>query len=142
MIQREPKKDNSANQNGLRFLTVKDATRIPQAGKVVAARIQPDNFKSGSQVVAVRVEFKGQHWMLNLRPNNPNVDRLCDAWGEDELQWTGKMMLISVREDKDFDLNNKLWLHLEAKAPEPTPTPAATEEVASNSATERRGMRR
>lgn len=106
-------------RNGLPFLSTKEASFTPMPGKIIAARVEDDNFRPGRDVVAIRIRFKGQDFLLNLRDNNPNLETLCNLYGEDETQWTGKEVMISNEED---NFNGKVWLHIDGA--EDTKAPA------------------
>jgi len=96
--------------NGLPFLSKEHANHAKQPGKVVAARLEDDNFRKGEQVVTLKVEFREQHYLYNLRTNNPTLDSLIEAWGDDETTWNNKPVVIFNEED---DFNGKTWLRIE-----------------------------
>jgi hypothetical protein len=97
-------------RNGLPFLSTKDATQMRQPARIVAARVEDDTFRPGSQVVALKLNYKGQLWLYNLRTNNPALDALVNGFGEDELTWAEKDIVIFNEED---NFNGKLWLRME-----------------------------
>lgn len=113
-------------RNGLAYLSTKEATHTAQPGKIIAARVEDDTFRPGNQVVAMRIRFKGQDWLYNLRTNNPTLDGLCNAFGDDESTWAGKDVSIFNEED---DFNGKVWLRIDpsegAPMGEPEPVTAS-----------------
>jgi hypothetical protein len=97
-------------RNGLPFLSTKDATTMHQPAKIVAARLEDDTYRPGNQVVALKLNYRGQLWLYNLRTNNPTLDTLCNGFGDDESTWSGRNIEIFNEEDS---FNGKLWLRLE-----------------------------
>lgn len=103
-------------RNGLPFLSTENASSTKRPGNIVAARVEDDSFRPGHQVVALKIAFNGQHYLYNLRTNNPTLDSLCSSFGDDESQWNGKDIFIFNEEDT---FNGKIWLRMEAAEPEP-----------------------
>ena len=97
----------AAQRNGLPFLSAKDATHSPQPARLVTCRLERDQFRAGQSVVKMRIDYKGQHWTYNLRTSNPNLDVLCEAWGDDETKWLNRHFEIYTEED---DVDSKVWL--------------------------------
>jgi len=116
-------RSNGARKNtGFPMLSTDKATTDQQPGRIVGARVEDDKYRNGQQLVALKVQFKSQMYLYNLRTNNPVLDTLAEAWGDDEQGWIGKDVVIFNEED---DFNGKLWLRLEPaeeKNDEPTTT--------------------
>lgn len=108
--QTQQRNQNKKNRNGLPFLGAQDTSRTPQPAKVISARLEKDPYRVGMQVVSMRVEYHMQHWLLNLRFNNPNLLTLVTAWGEDESQWAGQEFSVYSEQDKH---NDQIWLRVE-----------------------------
>ncbi len=87
-------------RNGLPFLNVRDVSFHPEPGTIVVARVDDDNFKPGNQIVNCKIKFRGQHFLYGLRFNNPNLGILCDAFGQDERDWTDAEIEISKEADE------------------------------------------
>jgi hypothetical protein len=102
--------------SGLDFFNVEMLTPQKQPCKILAARTQDDTFKPGNKLVAVKVLFRSNTYLWNLRPGNPNLDIIGDAIGDDETQWAGRELLVFTEKD-DFD--NKIWMRCEVVS-EPT----------------------
>lgn len=112
--------------NGLPFLSAAEASTMHQPAKIVAARVEVDTFRPGEQVVALKLMFKGQLWLYNIRTNNPSLDVLCEAYGDDENAWSNKGLDVYNEID---DFNGKTWLRLapaQSDEDEDAPGPATT----------------
>lgn len=96
--------------SGLPFLAPDKASTVREPGKIIAARVENDNYRQGEQMVALKINFRNQLFLYNLRSNNPTLDALCNAFGDDELQWAGKHVVIFNEVD---DFNGKTWLRIE-----------------------------
>jgi hypothetical protein len=99
---------------GIPFLTADKLTPEMTPVKILGARVQPDNFKPDQNVVVVKLALKGNTYLWTLRNQNPNLDILCDTFGEDELKWIGEEIQMYVEVD-DFD--NKSWIRVSASKP-------------------------
>lgn len=97
----QPQQGNGRRRqrNGLPFLSPRECSTNPQPATVVVASVGPHAFRRGEEQVNMRIRFKGKDYTFGLRENNPNLDTLCDAWGEDETQWAGKEMEVYNHED-------------------------------------------
>jgi len=85
-----------------------------QLATIADARVQDDNFKpNGPQVVVVKLKFKGEFILWTLRSNNPCLEAIGDAFGDDETAWKGLDIELYIEEDS-FD--GKKWIRVEPVA--------------------------
>lgn len=110
-------------RTGFPFLSTEKVTTDKQHGRIVGARVEPDTFRKNEDVVALKIQFKSQMYLYNLRTNNPVMEALAEAWGEDEQQWINKDVVIFNEED---DFNGKTWLRIEPEQVSDEPTTTTT----------------
>jgi hypothetical protein len=98
--------------SGLRYLSADMLTTTHQLANIADARVQDDNFgKDRPQVVVVKLRFKGEFILWTLRSNNPSLEVLGDAFGDDETKWNGRDIELYIEEDT-FD--GKKWIRCDA----------------------------
>lgn len=99
-----------SNRGGLPYLKTENLNFDKRTANIIAARTEDDNFKPGQQAVVVKIAFAGNTYLWTLRLDNPNLDILCDAFGDDEEKWPGKEFLLFLETDS---FNNKNWMRVE-----------------------------
>jgi hypothetical protein len=72
----------------------------PKTAKVLACRLQPDNFKPKEQLIMTKLSLDGQTFLFPLRLNNPNLQVLQNAFGYDENEWIDKKFHVFAEEDE------------------------------------------
>jgi hypothetical protein len=103
--------------SGLGYLTIDKLSSAHQLASIVDARVQPDNFGANKpDVVVVKLKFKGEFILWTLRSNNPCLETLGDAYGDDEKKWAGRDIELYYEEDS-FD--GKKWIRVEAVVTKP-----------------------
>lgn len=101
---------SKGQRGGLPYLKQENITFDKRTASIIAARTEDDNFKPGQQAVVVKMAFAGNTYLWTLRLDNPNLDILCDAFGDDEEKWVGKEFLLFLETDT---FNNKNWMRVE-----------------------------
>ena len=119
-------------RSGFPFLATDKCSTDHEPGVIIGARVEDDSFRKGDQVVALKLRYKSQLWLYNLRPSNPVMDTLANAFGDDEAQWVNKKVVIYNEED---DFNGKLWLRIDPAEDDP----GTSDEPATATAKKRRG---
>ena len=89
-------------RDGHDFLKADDLSTDPKTAKILAVRVQPDNFNPKVNVVMCKVTLDGHIKMWPIRLNNPNLEVLQNAFGTNENDWLDKKIQLSVEED-EFD---------------------------------------
>ncbi len=98
--------------SGFRYLSADMLTSTHQLATIQDARMQPDNFNPNSpDVLVVKLKFKGEFILWTLRANNPSLEELGDAFGDDETKWNGKEIELFIEED---NFTGKKWIRSEA----------------------------
>jgi hypothetical protein len=101
---------------GLRYLSAEMLSTSHQLASIIDARVQEDKFRAGNTCVVVKLKFKGEHILWTLRPGNPCLDTLGDAYGDEESTWKSRELELFIEEDS-FD--GKQWIRCEAVAAAP-----------------------
>lgn len=87
-------------RSGIPFLSREHMTFDKRSTEVLAVRLGQDN--RGNQQVGLKVNYGGVVYLWNLRTTNPNLEKLCSAFGEDETKWAGKKFDMALQQD-EFD---------------------------------------
>lgn len=118
MIPRGNSSSNQSNQkgkrksSGFRFLSVDMLSSTHSLATIEEAKMQPDNFNPDNpDVLVVKLKFKGEFILWTLRANNPNLETLGDAFGDDETKWSGNEVELYIEED---NFTGKKWIRSEA----------------------------
>lgn len=105
-VQTAPSRGNSRGRgrgnrerDGHNFLKWEEIGNGTKPGKILAVKVQPDNFDKSQTCVMCKVSVDGQIRLYALRINNPNLETLQNAWGFDENDWVDKKVTWSVEED-------------------------------------------
>ena len=89
-------------RDGYPFLTKEELSSSKKKCKVLDVRLQADNYRPGSQLVALKLAFEGQMRLFWLRPTHPAYQILVDAWTQDENNWVNRNFFASL-EVQEFD---------------------------------------
>lgn len=107
---------NKGKPSGIQWLRNEDCSTDRTTAKIIGVKVGADNF--GNDVVNLKIAFKGQTFLDGIRTNNPNLEILTHAFGDDENGWVGQELLIYLEED---DFSGKKYRRYEPKAGAITP---------------------
>lgn len=96
------RRSTTKKRDGFDFLKTDDLSKDAKTAKILACRVQPDNFNKSQKVVMVKLSLDGQIKMWPIRLNNPSLEVLSGAFGSDENDWVDKKIGLFVTED-EFD---------------------------------------
>lgn len=87
--------------NGYRFLSIDMLNSTQQLAEIIDAKVLPDSFRKGEDAVVCKLKLNGEFLLWTIRNNNPNLEILGDAFGDDERKWVGKRIMLATESD-DF----------------------------------------
>lgn len=104
--QQQSRGRSRSNAGRIPYLKVENVNFDHRLATVLSTRMEDDNFKpNGPQVLSVKIAFAGNTYLWTLRSNNPNLDILADAFGDDETKWVGKEFNLFLETDQHTNNN-------------------------------------
>jgi hypothetical protein len=103
-------RSRGSGQTGIPYLKTENVNFDKRTANIIACRVEDDAFKPGQQAVVAKIAFAGNTYLWTIRLDNPNLDILCDAFGDDEQKWVGKDFLLFLETD---EFTNKNYTRVE-----------------------------
>jgi len=117
--QQAPQGGNRRQGGGFDYVRNTDLSTDKKRARVLACRVNDAVVKEGQRKysdVIVKIALNGKTLLYGLKADNPEYEKLVNAFGEDENRWPDREFYMYLEAD---DFTGKYWMRVEPIEAEP-----------------------